>query len=280
MVIFVYVCEVLTHLYLLLGCSLPVWLECFLVPVVQPNVRPMAGLLLIGIGDSCAALVGTSDRSHGDGCKQPLRFTKLGTYPVAEFGFRMKKVGNIETRYDVMVLQGCFMFLLVHICAKMSKSCSFFQMGLKMMNHTGGFWTVFFPNLFLKFPAVWSPLVQERGHRNKLPNLCTHHGKKLQFVINLIAKKQWEGIGFIFFNLLPKKPSQRNNKKPGIRFGHRKWPGSHRTLLGTMAFVFSVTLAASILCPSRAFGKASLDCPFCPVRFCDFACRNQFFNFR
>eukprot|EP00434_Breviolum_minutum_P038309 symbB.v1.2.033976.t4/scaffold4304.1/size41633/1 len=49
---------VLTHLYLLLGCSLPVWLECFLVPVVQSNVRPMAGLLLIGIGDSCAALVG------------------------------------------------------------------------------------------------------------------------------------------------------------------------------------------------------------------------------
>ena len=58
-------CEVLTHLYLLLGCSLPVWLECFLVPVVQPNVRPMAGLLLIGIGDSCAALVGTSEQSHG-----------------------------------------------------------------------------------------------------------------------------------------------------------------------------------------------------------------------
>ena len=52
--------EVLTHLYLLLGCSLPVWLESFLVPV-KSSVRPMAGLLLIGIGDSCAALVGTSE---------------------------------------------------------------------------------------------------------------------------------------------------------------------------------------------------------------------------
>lgn len=155
MVIFVYVCEVLTHLYLLLGCSLPVWLECFLVPVVQPNVRPMAGLLLIGIGDSCAALVGTSERSHGDGWKQPLRFTKLGTYPVAEFGV---DEGNIETRYDVMVLQECFMFLLVRICAKMCKFYSFFQMGLKMMNHSGGFWTgVFFPFVFEVPNSVESP---------------------------------------------------------------------------------------------------------------------------
>lgn len=72
-----------------------------------------------------------------------------------------KKVGNIETRYDVMVLQGCFMFLLVHICAKMSKSCSFFQTGLKMMNHTGGFWTGFFPITVFEVPNS----VESRGSR-------------------------------------------------------------------------------------------------------------------
>lgn len=67
------------------------------------------------------------------------------------------------------------------------------------------------------------------------------------------------GRGWIhLFQPSPKRSHpKRNNKKPGIRFGHRKWPGSHRTLLGTTAFVFSVTLAASILCPSTAFGKAS-----------------------
>ena len=57
-----------------------------------------------------------------------------------------------------MVLQECFMFLLVRICAKMCKFYSFFQMGLKMMNHSGGFWTgVFFPFVFEVPNSVESP---------------------------------------------------------------------------------------------------------------------------
>lgn len=52
---------VLTHLYLLLGCSLPVWLESFQTfQSSRPSgsLRKVAGLLLIGVGDSCAALFG------------------------------------------------------------------------------------------------------------------------------------------------------------------------------------------------------------------------------
>ncbi|CAJ1412648.1 unnamed protein product [Effrenium voratum] len=49
---------VLTHLYLLLGCSLPVWLETWRPPSASSNLRKYAGLLLIGVGDSCAALFG------------------------------------------------------------------------------------------------------------------------------------------------------------------------------------------------------------------------------
>eukprot|EP00435_Cladocopium_sp_Y103_P006465 s891_g2.t1 len=51
---------VLTHLYLLLGCSLPVWLEAFQTsrPSTGGELRKVAGLLLIGVGDSCAALFG------------------------------------------------------------------------------------------------------------------------------------------------------------------------------------------------------------------------------
>lgn len=46
----------LTHLYLLLGCSLPVWLE---MSMRHPNpLRSCSGVLLIGVGDSCAALLG------------------------------------------------------------------------------------------------------------------------------------------------------------------------------------------------------------------------------
>lgn len=111
--------------------------------------------------------------------------------------------------------------------------------------------------------------------------LTTERSCKLSSIVSL--KSKWEGIGFIFFNLLPKEAHpKRNNKKPGIRFGHRKWPGSHRTLLGTMAFVFSVTLAASIVCPSTAFGKASRwNARFAPVRLCDCACNwISVFNFR
>jgi hypothetical protein len=54
--------QVLTHLYLLLGCSLPVWLESFQTfQSSRPSgseLRKVAGLLLIGVGDSCAALFG------------------------------------------------------------------------------------------------------------------------------------------------------------------------------------------------------------------------------
>eukprot|EP00439_Symbiodinium_sp_Y106_P053654 s2774_g7.t1 len=53
---------VLTHLYLLLGCALPIWLEGSLVLPFNPDtssaLRQWGGLLLIGVGDSCAAIVG------------------------------------------------------------------------------------------------------------------------------------------------------------------------------------------------------------------------------
>ncbi|OLQ15239.1 Dolichol kinase [Symbiodinium microadriaticum] len=53
---------VLTHLYLLLGCALPIWLEGSLVLPFSPDTasafRQWGGLLLIGVGDSCAAIVG------------------------------------------------------------------------------------------------------------------------------------------------------------------------------------------------------------------------------
>jgi dolichol kinase len=39
------------------------------------------------------------------------------------------------------------------------------------------------------------------------------------------------------------------NKLPGIRFGQRRWPGSHRSLLGSLAFVLSVSLFAAALVP-------------------------------
>lgn len=200
--------------------------------------------------------------------------------PWQSLGFRMKKVVNIETRYDVMVLQGCFMFLLVHIWSYLCKNVQVLLLIPDGSKNDEPHWR-FLDRLFSDH-CFWSsqqcgvPWFKSVGIATYI--LTTERSCNLSSILSL--KSKWKGIGFIFFNLLPKKPSQRNNKKPGIRFGHRKWPGSHRTLLGTMAFVFSVTLAASIVCPSTAFGKASLDCPFCPVRFCDFACVNQFFNFR
>ena len=49
---------VLTHLYLLLGCSLPIWLELSQQSGTTSQLRQCSGLLLIGVGDSCAALFG------------------------------------------------------------------------------------------------------------------------------------------------------------------------------------------------------------------------------
>ncbi|CAK9043731.1 unnamed protein product [Durusdinium trenchii] len=49
---------VLTPLYLLLGCSLPVWLELSAASNIAVELRRWSGLLLIGLGDSCAALFG------------------------------------------------------------------------------------------------------------------------------------------------------------------------------------------------------------------------------
>ena len=46
----------LTHLYLLLGCSLPVWLEMSMRH--SDLLRSCSGVLLIGVGDSFAALLG------------------------------------------------------------------------------------------------------------------------------------------------------------------------------------------------------------------------------
>ena len=52
----------LTHLYLLLGCAIPVWLEGGLggpcAASRSTQLRGAAGILLVGVGDACAAAVG------------------------------------------------------------------------------------------------------------------------------------------------------------------------------------------------------------------------------
>jgi len=61
---------VVTHLYLLLGCALPIWLE---PPIEQPTgvvlqsqrdkgrvLQQTAGILAVGVGDACAAAFGVS----------------------------------------------------------------------------------------------------------------------------------------------------------------------------------------------------------------------------
>jgi len=55
---------VLTHLYLLLGCALPVWLaalespDATKTPTCWSILRQSSGILLIGVGDACAAAFG------------------------------------------------------------------------------------------------------------------------------------------------------------------------------------------------------------------------------
>jgi len=56
---------VLTHLYLLLGCAMPVWLEHRLLGSEVPckaweAVRLASGILLVGVGDACAAAYGVN----------------------------------------------------------------------------------------------------------------------------------------------------------------------------------------------------------------------------
>ena len=112
-----------------------------------------------------------------------------------------------------MVLQGCFMFILVtgsYLRNNVQVLLQIPDVHLKMMNHTPGFWTgFFFPSLLRSSPQCGVPW---HGHHSNLLNFCTHHGKMSQFVINLSAKKQWEGFGFIFsaFSLIHPKETTTN----------------------------------------------------------------------
>jgi dolichol kinase len=52
---------ILTHLYLLLGCALPLWLDS------EFSLHPLAafsGLLIVGVGDAAASTVGTYCGRH------------------------------------------------------------------------------------------------------------------------------------------------------------------------------------------------------------------------
>ncbi|EWM24180.1 dolichol kinase [Nannochloropsis gaditana] len=54
---------VVTHLYLLLACAFPLWLS-FLLPPNRPPSLPLAGILVVGMGDAAAATVGTLCGKH------------------------------------------------------------------------------------------------------------------------------------------------------------------------------------------------------------------------
>jgi len=57
---------ILTHLYLLLGCAIPLWIHPSSTPysLVLPSLAPYAGILVIGVGDALAALIGTRYGRH------------------------------------------------------------------------------------------------------------------------------------------------------------------------------------------------------------------------
>jgi dolichol kinase len=51
---------VLTHLYLLLGCAIPIWLEAVADQRDRDPLHAFSGVLLVGIGDAAAAVFGVS----------------------------------------------------------------------------------------------------------------------------------------------------------------------------------------------------------------------------
>lgn len=72
----------LTHIYLLLACAVPLWLDANLHPT-QPSLRALAGILSIGVGDAAAAVIGSqfvvtgrcgffSHHHHQPDCSSPL----------------------------------------------------------------------------------------------------------------------------------------------------------------------------------------------------------------
>ncbi|XP_054714471.1 dolichol kinase-like isoform X2 [Uloborus diversus] len=55
---------ILTHIYLLVGCSLPIWLYGFTQPKIGYHICQLSGIISVGFGDTLAALYGASYGKH------------------------------------------------------------------------------------------------------------------------------------------------------------------------------------------------------------------------
>ena len=124
------------------------------------------------------------------------------------------------------------------------------------------FGPAFVSHLFLKFPTVWSPLVQESRHRN----LYTHHGKKLQVVINRIAKKQMGRDWIHLFQPSPKRsPSQKKQQETRYPFRSSQVAGFSSNSSGYHGLRVQRHSGSQHRVPVNSFREGqSMKRPFCP----------------
>ena len=185
----------------------------------------------------------------------------------------------IETWDDVMVLQGCFMFILVtgsYLRNNVQVLLQIPDVHLKMMNHTPGFWTGFFSHHCCEVPhSVESPPFESMG--SNLLNLYTT--ERCGNLSSILARKNnGKGLDSFLFSLLP-HPSQKKQQQTRYPFRSSQVAGFSSNSSGYHGLPFQRHPSSQHPVPINSFREGQFGSPFGRVRYCNFACVNQLFNF-